>query len=77
MFGTNNCNMEKNFYFCSVKFQLRHVNAAIKQLFLCLNLFFKDTERIKVCGSSNAHGYFAVENLTAPCALILLTSNFN
>ena len=68
---------KKIFYFCTVKFQLRHEVAALMQLFLCSNFIVIDTERIMVCGSSNAHGSFAVENLTAPCTLILLMSNFN
>ena len=69
--------MKKNFYFCTVKTLLRHIVAAKMQRFLCPNLLVIDTERIKVCGSSNAHGLFAVESLTAPCALfICLMSNF-
>lgn len=70
--------MKKIFYFCTVKFQLRHIVAANMQRFLWSNFLGNlDTERIKVCGRSNAHGYFAVENLTAPCTLVLLMSNFN
>ena len=68
--------MKKNFYFCTVKSQVRHDVAAKMQRFLCTNFLLKDTERIKVCGSSNAHGLFALEYLTTPCTLILLMSNF-
>ena len=67
--------MKKIFYFCIVKSDVRHEDAADKQLFSCSNFYkFTDTERIKVCGSSNAHKVLAQLNLTAPCALYLLTS---
>jgi hypothetical protein len=68
--------MKSIFYFCIVKSQLRHDAAANKQRFLCPNFLELDTERIKVCGSSNARKVSAVENLTAPCTLLFLTSNF-
>ena len=68
--------MKKIFYFCGVKTLVRHNVAAMMQRFLWSNLLLKDTERIKVCGSSNAHGLFALEYLTAPCTLILFTSNY-
>jgi len=67
---------KKIFYFCTVKSQMRHEVAALMQLFLCSNFIVIDTERIMVCGSSNAHGSFAFENQTAPCTLFCLMSNF-
>ena len=64
-------------YFCGVKTQLRHRAAAMMQRFLWSILLVNlDTERIKVCGSSNAHRYFAVEILTAPCALVLFNVKY-
>ena len=69
--------MKRNFYFCTVKTPVRHVDAAIEQLFSWSNFLLKlDTERIKVCGSSNAHRFIALGGLTAPCNIILLMSNF-
>lgn len=53
--------MKKIFYFCGVKIQMRHEVAASEQRFLCPNLLLIDTERIKVCGSSNAHGFSHLE----------------
>lgn len=68
--------MKKIFYFCIVKSCRRHEVAAKEQRFLWSNFLVKlDTERIMVCGSSNAHKVSAYMNLTAPCALYLLTSN--
>ena len=65
--------MRYNFYFCTVKFQLRHEVAAWMQRFLCTNFIKIDTERIKVCGSSNARKVSARLNLTAPIALFILS----
>lgn len=64
-------NMKSIFYFCTVKFVERHEVAANEQRFLCPNFMLKDTERIKVCGSSNARKVVALQNLTAPCTLLL------
>ena len=63
--------MKKIFYFCTVKTVERHEVAAKMQRFLCPNLLVKDTERIKVCGSSNARKVIAQQDLTAPWSLIL------
>lgn len=68
-------NMKSIFYFCIVKSNVRHEVAAKMQRFLCPNFLRIDTERIKVCGSSNAHRFSARLNLTAPCALLFLMSN--
>ena len=49
--------MKKNFYFCTVKTTERHEVAVKVQRFLLPTFKVElDTKRIKVCGSSNAHG---------------------
>ena len=53
--------MRKIFYFCTVKTIERLEVAARMQRFLWSNFIIKDTERIKVCGSSNAHGFSHLE----------------
>ena len=61
------------FYFCNVKNQERHDVAAEMQRFLCPNLLLK--YKRKECGSSNARKVFALDYLTAPIALSLLSKN--
>ena len=49
--------MKSIFYFCTVKTTEWHEAAVIQQRFLLPTFNGKlDTKRIKVCGSSNAHG---------------------
>ena len=70
--------MKKIFYFCIVKTFVRHEVAAIEQRFSWSNFLVKlDTERIMVCGSSNAHKVTARMYLTAPCTLYLLMSKYS
>ena len=69
--------MKKIFYFCIVKLNCGMKPLFESSVFYCRYFLVKlDTERIMVCGSSNAHKVIALENLTAPCALYFLTSKF-
>ena len=69
-------NMKSIFYFCIVKSTGRHEAAANKQRFLWPTFnSITDTKRIKVWVNGNVPEVSARLDLTAPCTLILLTSN--
>lgn len=64
--------MKKIFYFCIVKTSVEWLKAAAStQRFLLPKLYLLDTERIMVCGSSNAHKVVTQQDLTAPWTLYL------
>ena len=60
-----------NFYFCNVKTQGRHEVAADKQRFLCPYIIVNSKR--KEWGRSNRPKVSALEYLTAPTALSLLS----
>lgn len=64
--------MKKIFYFCIVKLNCGMKPLFVSSVFYCRNFLVKlDTERIKVCGSSNAHRYSQLRPDSTLCAYFI------